>query len=156
MVVWGGRRTIPVLLASATLLPILALGWLGFRVLEQDRALERQRERERLEFAAGRLALGIERRLVEIEAALARGAGLRFAAAGIEGGAVLYQPVAPAPDESVSPVIIASEALEYAGQDLKGAAAAYRRAGESSHPGLQAAALVRLGRVLRKLALPGF
>jgi hypothetical protein len=69
----SGRRTIPVLLASATLIPIVALGWLGLRVLDQDHALEGQRRRERLDLAAGRLALAIERRLQELEERLARG-----------------------------------------------------------------------------------
>ena len=58
------RRLAP-LLAAATLLPVTALGWLGVRVLQQDRDIERQRQREHLDVAAGRLALDIERRLQE-------------------------------------------------------------------------------------------
>src|SRR5437870_2952452 len=50
-------RTAPLtLLALFVLLsgiPLAALGWLGIRVLQQDRAIEAQRLRERLENAAG-------------------------------------------------------------------------------------------------------
>ena len=52
--------TLFVLLAG---IPLAALGWLGWRLLEQDRALENQRERDRLESAANRLAHELERRL---------------------------------------------------------------------------------------------
>jgi hypothetical protein len=41
------------LLAAATLLPIGALGWLSARILQQDRAIERQRRAEDLKLAAG-------------------------------------------------------------------------------------------------------
>lgn len=150
MVVWGRARTIPILLLFATLLPILALGWLGFRVLEQEHALERQREKERLEFAAGRLALAIERRLEEIEAALAKGSGLYFSASGVEGGAMLYQPAPPLSSEPLEGALADAEKLEFSGPGLDAAAAAYRQLVKSPRPDLQAAALVRLARVERK------
>ena len=60
-------QKIPVLLAAATLIPIGALSWLGVRILQQDRDVERQRRREALEVSAGRLVLQVERRLQEIE-----------------------------------------------------------------------------------------
>jgi dipeptidyl aminopeptidase/acylaminoacyl peptidase len=72
-----GRR-IWVPLAAATLLPIAALGWLGVRILQQDRDIERQRQRERLEVAAGRLALDIERHLQQTDEQLASGRGVAF------------------------------------------------------------------------------
>jgi signal transduction histidine kinase len=154
--VWGGRRAIPVLLASATLLPILALGWLGFRVLGQERELARQRERERLEIAAARLALAVERRLGEIEEQLRRGEGLRLTASGFEGshGGLLYQPAAAGARETADAGIAAAEAQEYARGDLGGAAAAYRQLAQSGRPETRAAALIRLGRVLRKQGDP--
>src|SRR5579864_8744524 len=66
-------RKIPLLLAAATLIPIGALTWLGARILQQDREVERQRRREALELAAGRLALDIDRRLRDIEEQLSKG-----------------------------------------------------------------------------------
>ena len=80
---WGGRRAIPLLLAAATLLPIAALGWLSARILQQDRAIERQRRVEDLKLTAGRLALQVEGRLAGIEDQLAKGRGIRFTAAGL-------------------------------------------------------------------------
>ena len=44
-------------------IPLAALGWLGWRLLEQDRALETQRLRERLENAASLLAHELDRGL---------------------------------------------------------------------------------------------
>jgi Tol biopolymer transport system component len=82
------------MLALATLIPIGALSWLGMRTLQQDRELERQRRRERLEVAAGRVALGIERQLQTIEERLAAGNGLRLNSRGIESSQalpILYQ-----------------------------------------------------------------
>ena len=70
-----GRRRIPILLAAATMIPIVVSAWLGVRLLQQDRAIERQRQREHLEVAAGRLALDIGRTLQEIEDALGHEAG---------------------------------------------------------------------------------
>ena len=43
-----------------------------------------------------------------------------------------------------------ADGLEFQRRDLKGAAAAYRKLAESKEPAVRAAALNRLGRVLRK------
>src|SRR5262245_31586665 len=59
------RFTLPVFLA-VTLVPAAALVWLGWRVLDFDRALSRQQVRDRLEYAADRVAAGLERELDEI------------------------------------------------------------------------------------------
>ena len=82
-----GARRVPVLLSAATLIPIAALAWLGMRTLQQDRELEAQRQRERLEVAAGRVALEFERKLQDIEGQLARGDGVHFLPTGIESSA---------------------------------------------------------------------
>jgi hypothetical protein len=51
-VTWTHRRKLPLFLAVATLLPIGS--WLAVRIVQQDRDVERQRGRERLEVIAGR------------------------------------------------------------------------------------------------------
>ena len=48
--------TLFVLLAGV---PLAALGWLGWRLLDQDRTLEKQRERDRLDSAAALLGLSL-------------------------------------------------------------------------------------------------
>jgi signal transduction histidine kinase len=109
---------------------------LGLRFLEQDRALETQRRRESVELAARRLAAAIERRLGETEEQLERGAG------------VVYR--RETPEDPPAAEFAEAETLEFQQQDLVAAADRYRRLVESRRPALCAAALVRLGRVLRK------
>jgi signal transduction histidine kinase len=62
----------------------------------------------------------------------------------------LYQPIVTAAEEVPESSFEAAEQLEFTQSNLTGAAVAYRRLAESSKPALRAAALVRLGRVLRK------
>lgn len=151
---WIETRRIPVLLAAATLIPIGALSWLGMRTLQQDRELERQRRRERLEVAAGRLALDVERRLQNVEEQLANGAGIHFLPTGLESSKdlpILYQPVELSTAQSVAtPILAAAEVEEFQRRDLTAAAATYRRLAASNNPAVRAAALVGLGRVLRQ------
>ncbi|MCC6395215.1 MAG: GHKL domain-containing protein [Bryobacterales bacterium] len=130
-------RKIPLLLAVATLIPIGALSWLGVRIIQQDRDVERQRRREALEVSAGRLALEIERKLQQIEDQLGKGKGIALA------------PVSD--EEAPDSLFTETEAVEFRRRDLNAAAAAYRGLAESSKPPVRAAALVRLGRVLRQL-----
>lgn len=80
---WFDARRVPLLLAVATLIPIGALSWLGMRTLQQDQELEGQRRRERLEVAAGRVALEVERWLQGIDERLAVGEGVQFSPTGI-------------------------------------------------------------------------
>ena len=140
------------LLAAATLIPIGVLSWLGVRILQQDREVERQRARETLEVEAGRLALAIERQLEDIEERLSHRAGIHFTPSGLKASPdlpLLYQPTLSNAEEQ-PPVFQAAEAVEFQRLDLAAAAAAYQRLAESQEPAVRAAALVRLGRVLRK------
>jgi signal transduction histidine kinase len=130
-------QKIPLLLAVATLIPIGALSWLGIRIVQQDRDVERQRRREALEVAAGRLALEIERKLQDIEDQLGKGGGIALAAVSDE--------------EAPVSLFVEAEAAEYQRRDLNAAAGAYRGLAKSPKPPVRAAALVRLGRVLRQL-----
>jgi len=95
---WRERWRIRVLLAAATLIPIVALSWLAIRITQQDRDIERQRRRESLEVRAGRLALDIERRLQDVQDQLAQGNGLQFTTTGLKSNPalpLLYQPRLP-------------------------------------------------------------
>jgi signal transduction histidine kinase len=130
-------QKIPLLLAVATLIPIAVLSWLGVRIVQQDRDVERQRRREALEVAAGRLALQIERRLQGIEDRLVRGGGIAL--------------TAPSNEETPATLFAEAEAAEFEHRHLNEAARLYRVLARSSKPAFRAAALVRLGRVLRQL-----
>ena len=70
----GSRRIAPLklltLFALLSGIPLLALGWLGWRVLQQDRALESQRVRERLDNAAALIARELDRTLSAWETVL--------------------------------------------------------------------------------------
>jgi signal transduction histidine kinase len=157
-VTWVDTRRIPVLLAAATLVPIGALAWLGMRTLQQDHLLEGQRRRERLEVAAGRLALDVERRLQDAEQQLASGIDVHFLPAGIEFGPdrpILYQPIETPPANPVfSPVLADAEVEEFQRRNLAAAAGHYRRLTMSDKPSVRAVALVGLGRVLRQRGDP--
>ena len=140
------------LLAAATLMPIGVLSWMTVQLLRQDADVERQRRRDALDVAAGRVAIDIERRLQQIDARLLEGAGVRLDAAGIEpgGGApVLFQPQSQA-FEADPPELVAIEiAHEYRGE-LGAALAAYRRLAASEPERVRAEALLRVGRTLGK------
>jgi signal transduction histidine kinase len=148
---WFEIRRISVLFAVATLLPIAALSWLGARTLEQDRDLERQRNRERLEVAAGRVAIDIEQDLQRIEAKLDEGDGVRFLSTGVvarPGEPLLFRP------DLHSPAVTSSDRLIAAAQDEErnpaAAIATYQLIARSSSDVERGEALVALGGLLRR------
>jgi signal transduction histidine kinase len=146
------QRRLALVLVAATIVPIGALGWLGVRTLHQERDVERQRRRERLEVAAGRLPLPVDRRLQTIEQGLAAGHGLHLNGAGIEGGdtPMLFQPITPESLTISSRDLSNAETAEFQRHDLVAAADAYRRLTATPSPAVRAAALAALGRVLRQ------
>jgi signal transduction histidine kinase len=148
------RQRVPALLTAATLIPMVALVWLGIRTVSQDRQLERQRIREQLEVAAGRLAIDLERNLQSVEEKLARGAAVRFRADGIDAAAatpILFQPeIDTFPSASSHPALALAETAEFQRGDSAAAAANYRSAARVQTPEVRAAALVGLARVLRQ------
>jgi len=162
---YGASIKLPVLFVVIAGIPVVALGWLGWRLLEQDRALESQRQRERLENAAGLLARELDRGLAaweELLPAVMQGAPAALpadaAAMVFDGQGVRYArgvplpyfphvPPLPAPSASL---FAAAEAREFRENDLAGAAEAYRRLASAGNPLVRAAALMRLARCLRK------
>src|SRR5512143_2400680 len=65
-----GRLVLPFVLIVCALL--VGLGWLAWRVLDQDRTLESQRLQERLGTGADSIATALLARLVEVEDLLAQ------------------------------------------------------------------------------------
>ena len=62
------------LIAGITLVPLVTLLWLGWRLLEQDRLLERQQSQDRLERAADLVVAALQRAITDSEQRLAAGA----------------------------------------------------------------------------------
>ncbi len=171
-------RHLVVLFFGIALILMVALAWLGWRLFQQDRALEQQRVQVRLEHAADIAAAALTRRLGDIEDALARVASLRASelpdsAARLAGrfshdavvlvltgdkvtpypsGRLVYHPVAtPAVKPDVS-AFAQGEVLEFRRRDLPGAAGVYRRVAQSGDSAIRAEALLRLARTERKAA----
>jgi len=146
-------------------IPLVALGWLGWRVLEQDRSLESQRERERLDSAASLIARELDRTLNAWEGMLPSAAEgqavtlptgsvfLLIAPDGVVGqqGAPLpyYPRVASATGADAS-LFEAGEHHEFREQNLSAAIAAYRTLAAAPDPSTRGAALLRLARCFRK------
>jgi signal transduction histidine kinase len=168
------------LLLAATVSPVIILGWLGWRLLREDQALENRRVQARLENAAEGIAAALDRSLSDLEQHLsalaaatsvqARSGGSKLAGdvgddtlvvlvdqAGVEaypGGRLLYYPWLPAPSEPSEKVFAVGEAMELQRNDPAGASAVYRQLARSTDAGTRAGALLRLARSLRKSGQP--
>jgi signal transduction histidine kinase len=153
-------RRVLVLFVVVTIVPAVALAWLSWQLLKQDRALETQRVQERLDRAADLIAGALDRRLNEVVDGLPALAGPAVDAlavtclpGGVEvtsGGRLLYYPVVPASEEPSPDAFDAAEALEFRQQNLAGATAEYRSLARAASLPIRAGALVRLGRTLRR------
>ena len=157
------------LFVAATVLPAAALGWLGWRLIEQERVLERQRVQDLAESTANRVTAAIERELGAIERSLGAGpsAGTapehpdadssvtvrldtRGKATILAGSPLSYdlRPLERLPEPS-GELWVEAERLEFIGHDVVGQPQAYRRLAASPDPATRAGALVRLARVLK-------
>jgi signal transduction histidine kinase len=169
-------RHLIVLFLGIALILMSTLAWLGWRLFQQDRALERQRVQVRLEHAADIVTAELTRRLAGIEDRLARLASLpsvdlpdsaeRYAAlfcgdavvlvlgdgdlAAYPSGRLPYYPITPARPEPDLRVLADGETLEFRQRDLAGAARVYDRIARSTDPAVRAGALLRLARIERK------
>jgi len=156
------------------------LGWLGWRLLEQDRALENQRTQERLDNAADLVGASLLRKFAQTEdqvtalSALsdpglgARASGLVGRAAGTPliivfrpqavdaypRAGLVYYPFPPSAKEPPASVFEPGEALEFQQKDPAKAIAAFRELSRSKDGGVRAGALLRLARNLRKAQQP--
>ncbi len=159
-------RKLPGLFLVATMVPVSALVWLGWRLLEQDRALENQRILERLEDAADLVSAAIGRRLAEMQDRLSDSAmassivdlprdalivrlGPRTLDA-YPSGRLLFSPQIGSASQAPDAAFAEGELREFRNRDYAGAAAVFRRLARSADPLVRAGALVRLARNLRK------
>ena len=140
-----------------------ALAWLGYRLLDQDRALESQRIQEQLELAADLTAATLEQKLGDLEKVLDAAPGdarlpdgtilivVRAQKFDLYGNRpLLFYPVLDTTREVSSDTLHKAELIEFQKNDPLTAATMFREVARTPDPALRAAALVRLGRSLRK------
>ena len=159
---------------------LAGLGWLGWRSLQQDRAVEVQRVRDRLEGATDLIAAEIRQNLVDIEGQLARLSVLPDSSLGAAASAysknlredallvilgrdtvqaypsrrLLYYPVLPIPEEPAGQVFATGETYEYGTRDFENAIAYFEELRASDDERIRAGALLRLARNQRKAGRP--
>ena len=158
-------RNLLAVLVAITLAAVLTLTWLGWRLLEQERALEAQRNQERLDIAADRAVAAFRGELAILNGRLDEWATDPRAAPPDEVTVLAigsdrfsarppqrlpYYPFASDAPEAPLESFSAAEALEFRGEHVNEAAAAYRRLAMTQSAPVRAGALLRLGRVLRK------
>ncbi len=144
-------RRLPALFVAVMLVPAAALAWLGWRWLEQDRALEAQRARERQE----RTLQSAERMLDDREPSPPDGAVMVvIRPQSIElfpRTRLLYYPFLEALPEAPARLFEPGEEYEFRRQDHDRAIAAFRELARSRDQAVRAGAAVRLARNLRKM-----
>jgi signal transduction histidine kinase len=151
---------VALLLAVATAVPLAALLWVGWRALEQDRALENEQIRQQVERAADIVAAALQRAVAASERRLAQGskdwpdgaAAMTMSGETVQVwpmGRAAYFPVARQLPELSGAPFAAAEAVEFGQRDLNGAAAIYRDLAGSNQRDVRVGALLRLARCLR-------
>jgi len=163
---FSGPRRLVALFVLVSGIPMVAIGWLGWRSLEQERDLEAQRLEDQLENSANLLVRELEQGLTAWEDLLSVTVGdgfesvtlppgtllLRFDEKGIldrHGIPLPYYPLVHTPAEAPAEAFRAAETLEFRDGDLDQAAVIYRQLTDASDPRVQAGALMRLARTLR-------
>jgi signal transduction histidine kinase len=160
-------RTLLLILFLLTLVSVSALSWSGWKLLDQQRAVEAQRLQERLDQAADRIAATLRGTLAETGERLGNWAqappdgrelqeGLLLiltenSLTALPADRLLYDPSRSPDIETSLSVFAAAEASEFQqGQPAK-ALPIYQQLADSTDAGVRAGALLRLGRVLRKM-----
>jgi len=162
-------RQLLVILLLLTVASVSALLWSGWRLTQQEWAVEAQRSRERLDLTADRVAALLRADLAETGERLAAAAAApspaplkpepeaslllvlsRNSLSAYPAGRLLYTPVAGAGTEAPERAFAEGETAEVRDRQLDRAAGIYRRLSGSTNPALQAGALMRLARVLRQ------
>jgi signal transduction histidine kinase len=148
-------RSLLVILFLLTLVSLSAVGWFGWRLLAQDAVVEKQRSQERLEQAADRIVVTLRGLLAAPDERLGDlGPVFTLTDASIDAlppAHLFYRPFHPSEAEAPDAVFATGEALEFQQGQPETAAEWYRRLAAAGNPPVRAGALLRLGRVLRRL-----
>jgi two-component system, OmpR family, phosphate regulon sensor histidine kinase PhoR len=158
------------LFALSTGVMLAAIGWLGWRLLIQERALDEQRLRDQLENTASLASRELDRALTawvdrlslmlngkDVNDVPADNVAILFDSNGVlrhTGRALPFYPRVARQHEADRSVFDAAEVLEFSRNELQGAEQTYRRLTVSADPAVRAAALLRLARVLRREQRP--
>ena len=161
------NRSLRILLFFVILagLPLVALSWLGWHFLQQDRDLELQRQQEQLQNASELLARDLRAQLDAVERQLrgndrdppvipGPGAFFRIRDGRVSartGAALPFYPITTALADIHAPVFATAERLEFVAGRCDLALNAYRELATQAHANVRPAALMRLARCLRKL-----
>lgn len=140
--------------------PVAALVWLGFQLVDQDRQLAAQREAERRELAAGRVISAMDQMLAAeesnlgIEAPPQPGAVRALVSSTLRvfpADAIAYAPSLPALPEAPPGTFDRAEEAEFRRGDSSQSVEILAGLADSPNPSIRAGALLRLARNLRKL-----
>ncbi len=152
-------RRLLILFAATTLAPAMGLAWLGWQMVQQDRALESKRFQERREHAADIGAAALQRVLAEVEETLSRAAPangvavISFATQGVvarAGTPLPYYPAVPRAAEPPPATFARAEALEFQQANPLKAIGALKTLAQAKDPAVAGGALLRLARNYRK------
>lgn len=153
-------RSLLALLFLFTFVSVSALGWFGWKLLDQERVVESQRAQEKLEESADRIAAVARGTLAETGERLADGKpgeGLLLTTSGndnlsaLPAHRLLYRPAPALQIDDSANTFADGELIEFQQKLPEHAMEVYRRLAMSNNPEIRAGALVRLARVLRKL-----
>ena len=152
-----------------TILPAVALGWVGWRMAIEDRTLQHQRTEEARDQAVELAVTALQRTVAELEERLADASGdaratparfedvasvVVFGPDGVRarGGVSLpYYPAIPAVEDTTSDRFARADALEFGQPDAAGALAALTPLASAPDPAVRAGALLRQARIARKI-----
>ena len=153
------------LIAAITVVPLITLLWLGWRLLEQDYLLERQQIRQRVERGADLIVAALQRAIVSDEQRLAgntmpvpTGAvTVVFRDGSVDvspRGGVAYLPGVARLGEPLAAAFVRGDELEFRRQDQTGAIQAFRELTRSADSSIRTGAWLRLARSLQKAGRP--
>jgi hypothetical protein len=154
----GSLANVPLtfLLVMAALL--VALGWLGWLLLDQDRSLQQQRNRDRIDAAAETLSEALSVRIVEEFSRLKTlrmpvqnlpGLSVQFSEGSFEAvpnHGLIYSPLQN-PVEATHEELSRADRLEFLQRRPAEAISLLEQLATSQEPAIQAAARLRLGRI---------
>ena len=145
-------RSLLTILFLVTLVSVLALGWFGWKLLDQERVVEAQRDRERLEQAADRIAAIARRGTGRTGERLGTWliappsdgkpedglllilSGANNSLSAMPGNRLLYRPSSTAQPEAFDDTFADGETFEFQQAQPEQAIERYRRLADSTNP----------------------